>query len=123
MNALIFEKNRHQTNKAGLESIREYLNINFDELIKFLNEDHLEWDFHGIVNVYKTDEKMDGFPSAQCYRIKNDPIKTLYWEVEKGDRTTFSYLAHQWPSGEDGYSGYMLIPLKDDRHFKVQYTA
>lgn len=102
--------------------------INTVGLFNFLNRDF--WQPEGTVDVVLTDEKLNGYPSYQCARIKDDKENLLYLETTVEYEDTGNLIrgigkVFVWQTtgmtGDD-YSGYMLFELLDGKYFKIYYS-
>lgn len=98
--------------------------INVSGLFKHL-EGMMFWQPFGIVEIYHTDEKPDGYSSYQHVRIKDDEDKLLYLLQDENEIRGINHCC-VWQScgmmGDD-FSGYLLFPLKDGKYFKINYSC
>jgi hypothetical protein len=99
--------------------------INVTGLFRWLNGDMSFWMPEGIVEIQLTDEKRSGYSSYQHARIKDDADKLLYMKTDCDEVRGIDHYYVWQTTGccEDDYSGYMLMPLKDGRYFKVSYCC
>lgn len=99
--------------------------INVTGLYNHLNSDLESWYVCGIVEVYNVDEKINGYNSYQCVRIKDDSDNKLYMVQPNSDIKGVTHNCVWQTTGYlgDDYSGYLLFPLSNGKYFKIEYTC
>jgi hypothetical protein len=92
------------------------------------------YESYGIVEIEETEEKRNGYPNHRCCRVKNVKDYNLYMhttnEVEtynddspyEGEPVEYWVWQTTGYLGDD-YSGYLLLPLKDGRYWKIGYSC
>ena len=107
---------------------REKLNglIDVDGLYSWLENNDF-WSPIDIVDIVETDEKSFGYQSYQHARIVNDKedlyLKQGLYEDDNFDGVDHYYVWQTCGYCGDDYSGFLLIPLNNNRYFKVYYTC
>lgn len=96
-------------------------------------EDHNTYYSEGIVEIVETDERNSGYSDYKHCRTKeNDGMlymhHTSYIETLEGDSQHEGEVIEYWVwqttgyMGDD-YSGFLLLPLKDGRFWKIGYSC
>lgn len=97
--------------------------INITGLFRDLDETTDSWMPVDIVEVELTDEKLRGYPTYDCGRIKGEK-GYLYMKQKVTDiRGIYHVFGWQRTEYEDCYSGWQLYPLKNGLYFKISYSC
>lgn len=99
--------------------------INISGLYRTLDEGLDNWLPVGIVEVIPTDEKMRGYASYDCGRIKGEEgylyLKQSIQDI-RGIKHSYVWQISDGCSG-DSYMGFSLYPLKDGKYLKISYSC
>ena len=95
---------------------------NLKKIITFMNENNEQWQPLSIVEIQLTDEREPGYKSYPHCRIKNEENSKLYMKQDD------ELIGHYWVWQTTGYlgddfSGYLLIPLRNNKYLKVSYSC
>ncbi len=110
-----------EENQKHLRFVKQNIDFNFNLLLEQLN-DMESWRHQGFVEVEKTDYKASGYRSYDFYLQKGEKDKRYY--MRQDDEGNYHNMVWQTVGilGDD-FSGYLLVPLKDGRYWKIFYTC
>ena len=85
-----------------------------------------------MVEIELTDEKERDYPNHQCCRVKDekfylymyheDSLETIEESEHEGEHIKY-YVWQQTGMLGDDFSGYLLLPLKNGKWWKVNYSC
>lgn len=107
-------------NNLAKRLVKRLINYKF-AMISDQMEDLEKWEHEGFIEVELSDHKNGCYPHHLFYTEKGNKASVHYMRCD--DNGEFHYMVFQVNPYEDSYSGYLLFPLNDGRHWKISYSC
>lgn len=112
----------------NLDIFKSNIDYDFELADEYLcvDDDGLNYFEHiGFVEVKKSDFKNGFNPSKEYYEIIGDDSDELKYGIQDtSEEHTFHALVYQTTGYcEDDYSGFILLPMKDGKYWKIRYWS
>ena len=120
-----FEKQQEEINKKELEYVKSNIDYDFDFIQEILND--VNWQHDSYVEIEKTDYKSNSYQNYDFFIIKGDFNGMKFMkqpQFDENNNEIFHELVWQTVGCcEDDYSGFILIPLKNQKYWKISYSC
>jgi len=119
-----FEKKQKEINKKELENVKSNIDYDFDFIQEILND--VNWQHDSYVEIEKIDYKSNSYPNYDFFIIKGDFNGMKFMKQPQFDENN-NEIFHElvWQTVcccEDDYRGFILIPLKNQKYWKISYS-